>query len=222
MGRSLRFLSLLGVSAVPGVGFLLAGWSASTALVLYWWENLFGSLLIAARLSVYRRLTRGRDDAPDGAAIRAARSNFLSTMLVFTIAHGYFLSVLLLFIMPRDQGVSLLRPAELTRGFLSMTGFLVAGFCTDLFGLRERPFDWIKSFADGATGRMIVVHLTVIFGGAAYAFFGQPRAMFAVFVGLKLLLDIAWLWPRQEKTAPGWIDLRERERSRSPEAENPR
>src|SRR5688572_1009570 len=53
-------LQALGVSSVPVVGTFAAGWSAATALALYWCENLLGALLVAVLIARHRRLTRKR------------------------------------------------------------------------------------------------------------------------------------------------------------------
>lgn len=207
MARLLRLVSLLGVNAVPGVGFFLAGWSSSTALVLYWWENVFGSLLIAIRIAAHRKLTQERSDYPDRITFKAFRDDFLSSTIVFTAGHGIFLAVILFFL-SREQGTAILNGRELREGLVGMTGFLLVGFCTDLVGLGARSFAWLKGIANVALGRILVVHVTIIFGGAAYAYFRTPAAFFGVFIALKVVLDLAWWWPRPEKTVPDWIDLR--------------
>lgn len=205
MARLLRLLSLLGVNAVPAAGVFLSGWSSATALVLYWWENFFGSLLIAARIVVHRRVTRKRGHY-GGARTAAPRASFLagflSEMLLFTTAHGMFLAVILFFLSQQQGAAAGVNRTELEEGLVGMTGFLLAGLSIDLVGLRERPFAWLKHIADVALGRMLVVHLTIIFGGAAYAYFEQPRTFFGVFIGLKVLLDLAWWSAGQEKPVP--------------------
>ncbi|MBI2834124.1 MAG: hypothetical protein HYX76_06825 [Acidobacteria bacterium] len=71
-------------------GIFLGGWSYSTALVLYWWENFFGSLLIAIRIVLHRRLTRKRGHYPrritfqsdqNGVPAPAGRGGFLADFL---------------------------------------------------------------------------------------------------------------------------------------------
>ena len=53
-----RLLPAVGINGVPIAGVFLAGWDGATALSLYWWENLIGSVLIALRILVHRVLTR--------------------------------------------------------------------------------------------------------------------------------------------------------------------
>src|SRR3954467_4920910 len=58
--RLRRLLPVAGANAVPVAGVFLAGWSAATALTLYWVENLVGSLLVAVRIGAHEALTRKR------------------------------------------------------------------------------------------------------------------------------------------------------------------
>ena len=60
MNRIVSLVQTLGVNSIPMGGFFLGGWSPSTTLALYWFENLVGSLLIALRIAVHWRLTGKR------------------------------------------------------------------------------------------------------------------------------------------------------------------
>ena len=94
MRKAVRLLSLSGINAIPGAGFLLAGWSGTTALLLYWWETFFGALLLLVLYRLYRRRTRGRGDAPGDAEFKASRSKSVGNTLVFTIAQAYFVGAI--------------------------------------------------------------------------------------------------------------------------------
>lgn len=60
MNPVMRLVQTLGVTSVPLGGFFVGGWSPATLLAVYWFENLFGTLLLAARIAVHWRLTRKR------------------------------------------------------------------------------------------------------------------------------------------------------------------
>jgi hypothetical protein len=198
--RLLQVLFVLGINMVPLAGVLAGGWSQGTALALYWCENLLGSLLIAARISLHRRLTRKRGH--EGGFL----AGFLSASLIFTLAHGLFLGAILFFVLPQMGGG---RPdaSELLRGLVFVVAFQVAAFAHDAFHLRDWPFAAVKDMTDRALGRVFVVHVAIIAGLGVTAWLDGPDGLFYVFVGLKTLLDLAWTGPRRAapRKAPRWL-----------------
>ena len=160
--------------------------------MLYWWETFFGSLLLAVIYTLYRRKTRGRPDAPKDGEFKAFRSKSVGNALVFTIAQAYFLGAIVVWVSQR-QGTPLL-PPELWQGMAGVTLLVFLNFCVDLVRLGERPFEWLKNVGGAAVGRMIVMQFTIVVGGLAFAISDRARALFIVFIGFKLLLDLAYWW----------------------------
>lgn len=76
MNRLVRFAQALGVNVVPLGGFFVGGWSPATTLAVYWFENVLGSLLIAARIALHWRMTgkrghyQARLDQGSGSGVR--------------------------------------------------------------------------------------------------------------------------------------------------------
>lgn len=98
-----RLLQILGVNSIPAFGYFGAGWSPGTTLIVYWFENLLGSLFVAARIALHRRMThkRGHYRAMVTKTIKARSgvgqsvttvalstflSYFLTTSIIFTLA----------------------------------------------------------------------------------------------------------------------------------------
>ena len=52
----IRALQILGVNAVPAWGFFDDHWSASTTLVVYWFENIIATLLVERLRYTARRV----------------------------------------------------------------------------------------------------------------------------------------------------------------------
>src|SRR3954470_19882916 len=85
-------------------GVVFRGWSPATALTLYWCENLVGSLLLAGRIALHRRLTRkrghyrpqinARDGEDRGVQGQSFLSEFATLSLAFCLVHGIFLVAL--------------------------------------------------------------------------------------------------------------------------------
>lgn len=211
-----HILLTLGINAVPIAGVAIVGWSAATAIAIYWFENVVGSLLIAARIALHQRMTHKRghyrvhfdSETTTGSATRRSRIattftvEFLFKSLVFTAAHGVFLGFILLML-----GFEI-EPRALTAGVAIVVLFQVLDFGVDLIGLRDKPFAWIKRQSQLAMGRVIVVHLAIIFGMMLAAFLSDNTLFFIPFALLKLLTDIGnqiSLSQQTDAPPPAWL-----------------
>ena len=142
-------------------------------------------------------------------APREVRFGYVSAFLVgalgFILVHGVFLFALITLVLPETGGGSVDRDA-LVEGTLATGGFLLLGFILDLVGLRERPFAWIRSMAEGAFSRIIVVHITIVIGMGLAMVLHRARPIFTVFVVLKFLADVSAHTPQwRPKEAPAWM-----------------
>jgi Family of unknown function (DUF6498) len=205
------------VNAIPVGGMIFKDWSPATGLTLYWCENLIGSLLIAIRIAIHRRLTHKRGHerlqinqvttTTGGKRSYEKKASylgeFLTLSIAFTIAHGVFLAAFLaiaLKIMP-DW-------AQVFQGLKWMALVQVAGLVVDLTALRTWPFAQLKKRADYIMGRIVLVHIAIMGGMLLAAKSSRPDAFFAVFGFLKGLADISSLIPYQAKVteeAPRWF-----------------
>ncbi len=208
-----RILEALAVNAVPLWG-LFHGWSLGTLLVLYWCENLLNTFFIGARIWLHRKLTRKRGHWTTAEIVRTTRhgggteterkvvpttllATFAGTNLIFTLAHGVFVGAFAFLIL--KPGPSL---ADLRRGVLFLVAGMTVAFALDAARMRGLPFAWIRQRADAALGRMIVLHLSLIGGAFLLAATDEPTAFFAVFVGFKLLFDVATAFPQTQVVGP--------------------
>lgn len=227
-----RLAQALGINAVPVAGYFGEGWSAGTALAVYWVESLFGIAFVSARIALHRRWTRKAGhfrapawNRPPGAPLPelgsgTLLSGYLGIAVFFTLAHGLFLALLLFLVLPDELGAkATVVLADLGRGTVGVVAFLLLGLGIDLLSLRERPFHWIDLVTQRAMGRIFVVHLTIVLGMGAVAFFGAPGALFGLFAVLKTLVDLGGvLPPREAGTEPPWL-LRPLDRIESPAGE---
>jgi hypothetical protein len=200
---------------VPAGGYFGGGWSPGTTLLLYWIEGILIAGLISVRIVLHRRATRKRGHyrASKTSRTRGSREtllrSFLGVVIPFTLAHGVFLLPILFLFLPqmeagKDVGVRLV---DLRIGLIGIGAFLSVGLLFDLFGLGQRPFRWIEQLVERSLGRVAIVHLSIVLGMAALAFWEAPRTFFIVFVVLKTTSDLSWMLP-QSKVAnepPGWL-----------------
>jgi hypothetical protein len=229
-----RLLPVAGANAVPVAGVFLAGWDGPTALTLYWWENLVGSLLIALRILVHRMLTRKRGHwrlqlslaahnerggvgrAPQGRAPQEGRGasgarpgsffgEFLAAGLAATAVHGLMLWVVVRRLL--DEGPE---AEQLRAGVLAVAGFQVLGLAVDLVGIRDRPFSWIRKIAETGVQRVTLVHLVVIIGWWVSLERGGLDGFFGPFAVLKALAELGTALSIlgvnvYTEEAPGWL-----------------
>jgi hypothetical protein len=203
-------LRALGIGGVPATGYFGAGWSFGTLLVLYWLETVLVTLVVAVLVLVHRRRTRtaGHWNAEpvvkatrnDRSLLRPGGTTFLASLLgvmvPFTAGHGVFVAVLAYQAFPQQLGPAAGVSFEaLADGMTGITILLLLSLIVDLVGIGRRPFRWVQRLAERAQGRMLVTHLTIIFGSGAMAVFEAPLAFFAVFVGLRALVDLGGLLP---------------------------
>jgi hypothetical protein len=210
-------ITALGLNAIPALGWFVGEWSAGTMLVLYWLETLIGTLLVAFRIILHRRLqpSKGHWDyqAPLGQQAQTSRrssylSAFLVPALIFTFAHGFFLAVLgWMMIAKKNMSQEItIEPNNLLAGLIGIAIFQSVDFFLDLIWLRTRPFAWIERLGQQSLARVIVIHLTIIGGMAAVMFTGANRHFFGVFIFLKTLLNCSLVLPQwKPKTPPAWL-----------------
>jgi hypothetical protein len=215
--RVRALVTALGINAIPAVGWFAGEWSAGTMLVLYWLETLIGTLLVALRILLHRRVVPAQGhwayEAPKGAERQAGSHGstyltaFLLPALIFTFAHGLFLGVLGLVVFSKKATPEgSLETGHLLAGLIGILVFQAIDFVADMIWLRERPFAWIERLGQVSLSRVIVIQLTIIGGMAAVMFTGANRHFFGVFIFLKTMLNLSLVLPQYKpKTPPAWL-----------------
>jgi hypothetical protein len=215
--RLRSLITALGLNAVPAAGWFVGEWSAGTMLVLYWLETLIGTLLVAVRILLHRRLVPAQGhwayEAPKGTEHQAGSHGstyltaFLLPALVFTAAHGVFLAVLGLVVFSKTHSPEgSLEPDHVIAGLIGVAIFQAIDFVADLIWLRTRPFAWMERLGQISLSRVIVIHLTIIGGMAAVMFTGANRHFFGVFIFLKTMLNLSLVVPQYKpRTPPAWL-----------------
>ncbi|HET6734887.1 DUF6498-containing protein [Mycobacterium sp.] len=219
MTRIVHLLTLLAVNVVPAAGWFVGGWSAGTTLVVYWFETVAACLFVSARIAAHQRLSprRGhfrylapKSDGPRSRGSQISQSSYihgyLVTSLVFCAAHGLFLGGILFVLAHNGQGDLVgVDWHSVKLGGLYVLIALAVDFVVDLIGLRQWSFWQIEATANRSLGRVIVVHLTIVFGMFAAAL-TDFSALFGVFVFLKTMYALSTALPQWEPaTPPQWL-----------------
>lgn len=192
-----KLIEMFGVNSVPVLGVFAGDWTSSTALAVYWFENLVASVLIAARLWLHRRWQPTADDAGQPLRRAKAPSELLATAIPFTVAHGVFLVPVFLLVTKLTPDPQQLRQAAVA--LLAMQGI---AFGVDLWSLSAWPAARVNERADHLMGRVVLVHLSIIIGMFLFAWLERPGAFFGFFVGCKVLADLSSLLPKADQGTP--------------------
>lgn len=216
--RIAHALTLLSVNLVPAAGWFVQHWSAGTTLLVYWIENVIACLFVAARIAVHQRMSPRRGHfrylAPstDGKASRGTRGEgsfvkgFLLISMAFCGGHLVFLAVILGLLAHNGEAIARVDWRSALIGSAWVLAFLTVDLAVDLMRLRNWTFWRIEQAANRGLGRIIVVHMTLIFGLLGVAVTGAPSALFGVFVVLKTLYALSWALPQyQPAVAPHWL-----------------
>ncbi len=178
---------LVGANLVPLFGVLVLGWSLFAVVFLYWAENVVIGVFNAIRMGQAAGPPPKEQATLNGRSYtRGARAALIAFFGVhygiFTIVHGAFI-------------VALFGPFDLDmRSFLAAVLMLVLSH-----GISYR-----KNFIEGGEfrrahettlfmqpyRRVILLHVTILFGAVLVVLLGAPLGALALFVVLKTLVDL--------------------------------
>ena len=198
--RWVNLLFVLAINAVPLYGVWYKGWSASTVVVLYWFENLMIAFFTCGRIWLHRTLTRKRGHWRGGTL--GVQSNgkpvtsgllgeYATLAFVFTLAHGIFVAGFVAIAADHGSGPEWKFSRE---QFMAGAQWLLIAmtleFLSDAATMRSRNFAWIKAYVGQRTGRVLVMHFVIILGMGAMMLTESPFAMLYALIGLKTLWDL--------------------------------
>lgn len=192
-------MALIVTNAIPLVGVLFWNWSLFAILLLYWIENGVVGAINVLKIARAER----PEPAPTGRALRlggAGRRSipraatipfFILHYGIFWVVHGGF--VLTFFGLGAFGGSSAaggLSPQGLLVATIALAASHFVSYRTNYIGrgeyLRVAPSEQMMS----VYGRVMVLHLTIIFGGVAISALGTPAAAMAVMVIVKTAIDL--------------------------------
>jgi hypothetical protein len=224
-----NLLMALLVNAVPVYGISKLGWSVPTVLVLYWVENLVMALLMMLRIVLHRRWTRKRGHWREQTDLKmevngkpVVAKTFLTGYagfaLLFTLAHGIFVFGICAILAQNypDRPEWHLSFAQLKQGGVWIVGFLLADLLVDLPRLRTGSFAWLKQTVEARQGRVLVLHLAIIFGMWIMFVTESPFAVIYMLIALKTLFDVVTTLSGN-KTVPSQPSAREKQQANEDE-----
>ena len=195
--RWLHALLAMAMNAVPIVGVLAYGWSVPTILVLFWLENVAIAVAHCVRIAAHRRATRRAGHWQHEMTVNGV--NKPTTLLagyalmsgVFTFGHGIFVLLFAFLVIPEQAAGDPTARFDAAEFLLCARALLLITLLDlglDLVGLRERSYAWIDRETSRRMGRVIILHVGIIFGAMVVA--TAPVGMLMVLLGLKALVDL--------------------------------
>jgi len=190
------------MAALPLVEVIHSGRPPATLLLLYWFETVLLLVTGSIRIVAHRRATAktghyapttvvSKSDAGVADVLRELGDgntylrHFVGLTTVFTIAHGIF--VLLLVFLFKVGGPVTWGDAGVALAWVA--GVQVAWLAWDLTQIAHWSFARLGEFCGGASIRVLVTQLGLIFGIPAVGIAGSPWGMIGTFVGLRALAD---------------------------------
>ena len=213
--RTLIFIVLGNLIPVAGVIFL--GWNATQILILYWCENVvIGALTLPRILSAQVVLPtpppeRGTIQIPLNTTLGKGCMGcfFVVHYGIFCLVHGVFAVAMVAGFMGGERGwaggIGSVWPETFGDGDFRLA-LLILVFVQLVIFVREWWLSGLWKRSDPGTemfrpyGRIIVMHLTVLFGAGALTAIGAPASAVLTLCLVKTVIEIAAEFPRKTKS----------------------
>jgi len=172
----------------PLLGVLFFQWTVFSVVLLFWLENVIVGLFNLARMW----MAQGGSTKPGG------KFFFMPFFAVhygmFTFVHGIF--VLALFGGALDDGglssvAQAIEEAHVGAAALALAASHGVSFVFNYLGSGEFRTTTLDTLMAQPYGRVVVLHVVIIFGGFLIMALGQPMLPLALLVILKIGLDVA-------------------------------
>lgn len=187
------------VNLLPLAGVLLLDWDVAALMVLYWSENLvlgFYTLLKMLVISPLGALGMGTFFAIHYGGFCAVHGLFIASLLLDEGIDPMPGEPWPLFLVFPQLLVNVVRqvleyaPPEWLFAFAALYVSHGVSFVVNFLFGRERDELGLKQLMTAPYGRIVLLHVAILLGGFAVMSLGQPVAMLAVLVLLKLGLDV--------------------------------
>jgi hypothetical protein len=208
-------MALIGVNLIPLVGVLHWDWSVFEIVFLYWLENL-----IIGLITVLKMLTASPDSNTGGMSIELPGNTKVKRIpLPANLLPGKFMLAIKLFLVPFfifHYGMFCMGHGSFIFAIFSDESFgnsdiwtmdeLVAGPLLIACGalLLSHLYSFLINYIGSGEfrrtnpmilmmspyKRIVVLHLTIIFGAGLTLFLGSPFWLLAMLIGLKIMMDV--------------------------------
>ena len=188
-------IALVLANLIPLAGALLGYWSSYELMLLFWAENVVIGLFQLLRMGTVLALRREMQ-------MLFLMPFFTVHFGMFTYVHGSFLTMLLGGGMTLDAAVAmLLSPAGLLWALLALFASHGLSYALNFLGEGEWRQVEPKALMMQPYGRVVLLHLVIIFGGVIAMAANDATIALAMLVVAKVVLDLRAHW-REHRNAP--------------------
>ncbi len=191
--KRVSVITLLLVNLFPVFGVIFLGWQVFTVLFLFWTENV-----IIGVTNVIKMILAAPDDKFGHASKIAMIPFFCVHYGMFTFVHGIFIFVLFGGYFDRFADVTdfpgalrVIFTADLGWAVLALAASHFVSLITNYIGKGEYKRTSLGLLMGQPYGRVVVLHLAIIFGGFLLTIFGSPVAGMVLLIVLKTGIDLA-------------------------------
>ncbi len=191
---TLPVILLLLANLMPLYGVWFLGWGVFELILIYWFENV-----IIGVLNIFK-MALGRAATPLGVGEKLFSIPFFMFHYgMFTMVHGVFVVALF---GPEGMQQNAQGPFDVIfmNDFTSIEGFAVAlmllvlshatAFYWDFIRNGAYTHSSVKTLMHEPYNRVLVLHLTIIFGGFAVMALQEPLWALVVMIVIKVIVDI--------------------------------
>jgi len=191
LGRIAGAVQALAINAVTIYGVFGLKWPVGTAIALYWWENVLRAVVIVVLLFVWRKFFRRGDSPVIVVRPDFTMKKFFSLALLFNAVHAVFLLVILGLVVPRMSPAQRFEGSSFQQGVVIVSILLAIELLVWLVSASRSSDAQIQLTASAYLPRVVVLHLTIVFGMFGIVLFNHPAALFGSFAALKVLAELA-------------------------------
>lgn len=183
---------LILTNMVPIFGVLFLDWRIFPLMFLFWMENI-----IIGVSNVFKMIFSSADSTGRWQAKASMILFFCVHYGLFTLVHGIFIFIVFGGFIEQDDPVhavsditSIMVDQQLWWAVLALFISHTISFIMNYIGKGEYKRSTLAQLMQQPYGRVVILHLTIIFGGFLVSFLGSPVVGLILLIALKTYVDI--------------------------------
>jgi hypothetical protein len=188
---------------IPLVGVVVLGWQVGLVLGLYWLENGVVGVINCVKMAM------AQGDGPAGRTLKLTQIPFFIVHYgLFWFVHGVFVGVIAAIgtdgtFVGGGFGIAAVEadPLAILVAVVGLAAGHIVSFWVNFVGKGEYRTVTVMRQMQAPYGRMVVLHLAIVFGGLFIAMLGSPEGPIIVLVLGKTVLDLNYHLRDREKAA---------------------